>query len=203
MNEYLDQYLTAASRFDAVVQAVPRDRWAAPSPCDGWSAADVVDHVVDTQRDFLDRHGLLPGDRPAAPVQQLWARHVDAVREAVGDGAVLGREFDGYFGRTTIGSTLASFYGFDMVVHRWDLAAAAGLDNRFTDDEMDEMEASIQGFGDHLYADGVCAGPVEPPPGASRQERILGLLGRVAVPRNRPRSGRRLAPTAPLGQSSM
>jgi hypothetical protein len=66
-----------------------------------------------------------------------------------------------------------------MVVHRWDLARAAGLDTEFTATEMDLMETSIAGFGEHLYADGVCASAVPTPSDASRQERLLGLLGRT------------------------
>ncbi|WP_414690747.1 maleylpyruvate isomerase N-terminal domain-containing protein, partial [Nocardioides sp.] len=39
-------FLDAADRFTALVTATTD--WSAPSPCEGWSAADVVDHVVDT-----------------------------------------------------------------------------------------------------------------------------------------------------------
>ena len=40
-------YDDAADRFTATVSAT--DDWTAASPCEGWSAADVVDHVVDGQ----------------------------------------------------------------------------------------------------------------------------------------------------------
>ena len=32
--------------------------WAAPSPCEGWSALDVLDHVLTTQRALLTARGL-------------------------------------------------------------------------------------------------------------------------------------------------
>jgi hypothetical protein len=140
----------------------------------------VVDHVVDTQRDFLVRHQIDAGPRHEGTPPDVWHSHLSAVRSAVGDGAVLDTGFDGYFGTTTIGDTLADFYGFDMIVHRWDLARAAGLDTEFRPDEMDLMETSIKGFGKHLYAEGVCAPAVAAPAGASRQEQLLGLLGRSA-----------------------
>jgi uncharacterized protein (TIGR03086 family) len=88
------------------------------------------------------------------------------------------REYDGYFGRTTIGETLANFYGFDLVVHRWDLARATGQDTAFTDAEMDRLEQSIAGFGDQLYAEGVCEPAVPVPDDATRQERLLATMGR-------------------------
>ncbi|MBC8092962.1 MAG: hypothetical protein H7Y15_13685 [Pseudonocardia sp.] len=94
------------------------------------------------------------------------------------DDDVLHRGFDGAFGPTTIGATLADFYGFDMVVHRWDLARALGTDTTFTAGEMDLMEASIAVFGHHLYGEGICAPAVTVPVDASRQDRLLGVLGR-------------------------
>lgn len=163
----------------ASLQAVLADGgdFAAPSPCAGWTAADVVDHVIDTQRDFLTRQNVdlgprLGGDPPAA-----WAAHVAAVAERV-DGETLRRRYDGVFGPTTVGATLADFYGFDMVVHRWDVARALGRDTAFTDAEMDAMEDSVAVFGEHLYAEGVCRAAVPVPAGASRQDRLLATLGR-------------------------
>ena len=78
------------------------------------------------------------------------------MRELLADPAVAGMEYDGVFGRTTVGASIVAFHGFDLVVHRWDIAVAAGLDERLTDDELDMLDRSADGFGDHLYDDGVC-----------------------------------------------
>ena len=80
---------------------------------------------------------------------------------------------------TTVGETLLRFYGFDMIAHRWDIAAAAGLDHRFTEDELTEMESAADGFGDALYADGICE-RLDTPAGADRQTALLARLGRRA-----------------------
>lgn len=176
----LDRFLDSAAELTAVVDAVPADRWSAPSPCEGWTAADVLDHVIDTQRDFLARHALLDSDRPAGSPASAWARHRESVRALLADPQVGDREFDGFFGRTTIGATLADFYGFDMVVHRWDLARAVGQETSFSEAELDRLEDSIEGFGDMLYAEGICAPPVAVGPDSSRPEKVLGLLGRRA-----------------------
>lgn len=178
MSEHLETYNDRADRFSAVVGHVPADQWLAQSPCEKWTAADVVDHVIDTQRDFLARHGIDAGSRPESDPASAWHEHVAAVRAALGDGEVLATPFDSYFGPTTIGDTLADFYGFDMVVHRWDVARAVGLGSDFTDVEMDLLETSIAGFGEHLYADGICAPAIPAAPDASRQERLLAQLGR-------------------------
>ena len=57
-------------------------------------------------------------------------------------------------------------------------AAAAGLDERFDGRELDMIESSADGFGEHLYDDGVCKPAVSAPAGADRQARILARLGR-------------------------
>jgi hypothetical protein len=77
-----------------------------------------------------------------------------------------------------VGQSLVAFHGFDLVVHRWDIAAAVGLDEPFTDDELEMIERSADGFGDHLYDDGVCAPALPVADGADRQERVLARLGR-------------------------
>ena len=178
MSEFLDTYLDKADRFGSVVRQVPPGGWSAQSPCDKWTAADVVDHVVDTEREFFSRHDLDLGHRPKGSPVEVWQRHLDAVRSVLGDGSVLARTFDGHFGPATIGATLVSFYGLDLVVHRWDLARSAGSDATFSDEEMDLLDRGIELFGEHMYDEGVFAPAVPAPPDATRQERLLAVMGR-------------------------
>jgi uncharacterized protein (TIGR03086 family) len=178
MSDFLNLYLDKADRFGSVVRKVPSDGWSAQSPCAKWTAADVVDHVVDSQRDFFPRHDLDLGPRPTGTPSEVWQRHLDAARKALGDGAVLNRTFDGFFGPTTIGATLVSFYALDLVVHRWDLARAAGTDTEFSEDEMNLLDNGIALFGEHMYDEGVFAAAVPAPPEATRQERLLAVMGR-------------------------
>jgi uncharacterized protein (TIGR03086 family) len=171
-------------RFTAVVDALPATAWSAPSPCAGWTAADVLAHVIDTQRDFLAGHGVTLAVRPAGDPPAAWAAHRAAVYAV--DHAVLDREYDGFFGPTTVGATLVDVYGFDLLVHRWDIATAAGRHAPFTDAELDDVERSVAGFGDMLYAEGICGPPVAVAPDADRTVRVLGLLGRDAAALTRP-----------------
>lgn len=173
-------YLDAAERFTATVRATTD--WSAPTPCEDWSAADVVDHVVDTERQFLQTHGLDVGERPAGSPAEVWEQHLAAVLPLVGDDAVRAREYDGFFGRTTIGETLDAFYGFDLVVHGWDLGSAGGRPTTFTDADLDAMEQAFVGFGEHAYDEGVFGRPVPVPDDADRQTRLLARMGRTASP---------------------
>jgi uncharacterized protein (TIGR03083 family) len=47
-----DRYDRLAADFAATIDAVPADRWASPSPCEDWTARDVVAHVVDNHGIF-------------------------------------------------------------------------------------------------------------------------------------------------------
>ncbi|WP_395659465.1 maleylpyruvate isomerase family mycothiol-dependent enzyme [Nocardioides sp.] len=170
-------FLESADRFSATVDATTD--WSAPSPCEGWTAAEVVDHVVDTERQFLAGHGVELGDRPSGSPADVWAAHLSGVRAQVTD-ELRDREYDGFFGRTTVGATLDHFYGFDLVVHGWDLGSANGRPTTFTDADMDAMDAAFEGFGEHAYDDGVFKAPVDVPADASRQVRLLARMGRRA-----------------------
>jgi len=178
MDTRIEDYLANAARFTEVVNAT--GTWDGPSPCRSWTTAHVLDHVIATQRDFLTERGARFPALPDAAPDARWRAHLDGVQTLLADEAWAGEEYDGYFGRTTVADTLSTFYGFDMLVHRWDLARGAGADVEFTDAELDRIEQSVAGFGDHLYADGICEPPVEVSADASRQERVLATMGRRA-----------------------
>ncbi|MEP6814055.1 MAG: maleylpyruvate isomerase N-terminal domain-containing protein [Marmoricola sp.] len=176
MTSLTQSYLDNADRFSAVVDAA--GDWAAQSPCSEWTAAQVVDHVVSTQRGYLTKQGATLGDLPEGDPGRSWHTHLDEVRTTIADESFATREFDGYFGRTTVDELLANFYGFDMLVHRWDLGAAVGAHVTFADDELDRLETAMDGLGDMLYSDGVCKPALAVPDDAPRQQKLLGRLGR-------------------------
>ncbi len=177
MNPLISEYSSDAEKLSAILSAADAD-WDAMSPCVEWTAAEVVDHVVDTQRSFLDQRGRDLGPRPSGSPPETWRSHFDAVRQVTDDDAFVTEEYDGYFGRTTVADTLANFYGFDLLVHRWDVGRALGNDVTWDDAEMDRVETALDGFGDALYTEGVCKPALEPPAGASRQTALLARMGR-------------------------
>lgn len=182
MNDTAAIYAAADRPLTALLEGLPDAAWSAPSPCEGWTARDVVAHLVDTQRDFLAGHGAELGGAPApgADPAEVWRDHAGRVAAALTDDALVDKPLDGLFGPTTVGETLARFYVWDMVVHRWDVARAAGVDAGLTDDELDRIEAGADGFGEALHMDGICAPEVEPAPGTDRTGRVLARLGRRA-----------------------
>src|SRR5829696_5007493 len=178
MNEISTSYETVNRPLTAVLDALPAGAWSEPSPCEGWSAADVVAHLVETQRDFLGKRGVDLGTAPdvAADPAAAWGDHAKRVQEALTDGLVA-TPYEGFFGPSTIGETFERFYVWDMVVHRWDVARTAGLDGGLTDAELDRIERGADSFGPTLHMDGVCGPAVDVPSDADRTARVLARLG--------------------------
>jgi uncharacterized protein (TIGR03086 family) len=180
MTAIADRYRRLATRFADLVHQVPTDRWSAPSPCDGWTARDVVRHVIDV-------HGMMlqPLERHLSDAPSVDDDPDTAIRSAIADvQAVLddarlaGTEYDGYFGRTCVQDTIDRFMGLDLVVHGWDLARAAGLPYDIPDDEIARVRADVDALGDAIRGPNVVGPAIDPPPNASDQDRLLALLGR-------------------------
>ena len=180
-DHYLSLFQQRADRFTHVVDAVDvsASSWDVPSPCEGWSARDVVGHVLQTQRDFLTTQGLDAGPQPdlADPAAAWRAQraHVTAVLEADG---VAAREYDGYFGRTTIAATVADFYGWDLVVHGSDVARATGQEWSVSDAEAADLHATADGWGAPCTRRACAPTPSRSATDASVTDRLLARLGR-------------------------
>jgi uncharacterized protein (TIGR03086 family) len=174
-------YAAADRPLTAVLDAVPTDAWDRPSTCEGWTVRDVVRHLVQTQREFLTERGVDLADEPDvdADPAAAWRSHARRVAAALADQAVAEAGYDGYFGPTTVGSTLEQFYVWDMLVHRWDVARSVGADAALTEAELDRVESGADSFGDALYMEGICRPGTEPPAGAARETRVLARLGRA------------------------
>lgn len=173
------EYDRRQAGFMAVVDALAPQDWNQPSPCAGWTARDVLFHVVDTQRDVMMRAGHDLGLPPYLDNPPIgWRTHAEAVARLLADPNVSAQEVPTPGGTGALGEVMSLFYGFDMLVHRWDLARAGGLEAAWSDAELDEIEAALDAFGQGLYGEGICAPPVDVPPDAARADRLLARMGR-------------------------
>ena len=71
----------------------------------------------------------------------------------------------------------------DLLVHRWDLGQGIGDEQRFTDDELAQVEAmvtALQPMQEQLQAAGIFGPPVALDAGADAQARALVAMGRRA-----------------------
>lgn len=121
--------------FGAVVDRLDPADWDRPSPCEGWTALDVLGHLassIDFGISILQ--GLDPTwptfDRPADLVDgepsAYWHAIADRARAAL-DGADLELVMDTPMGPRTVADRLA-FPAIDLYVHAWDIGRAAGFD---------------------------------------------------------------------------
>lgn len=150
MSDVSGRYRRLADAFTRHVAQVPPQRWSAPSPCEGWTARDVVRHVVETQGVFLGLVGRRLGDIPSVDDDPLaaWTAARDVVQADLDDSERATAEFEGSFGPTTFGQAVDDFLCFDLVVHRWDLARAVGLDERLAPEEIRFVGERAAALGD-------------------------------------------------------
>ncbi len=158
----------------------PGYSWDSPSPCEGWSAADVLEHLIETEWAFLSGFGQAPNLDPDDPPIRRWTLVREAAQSALDDPQVAATPHEGFFGPSTLERTFGAFYVFDVLVHTWDLARALGL-ARFETLPTDEVErcfAEMRSMGDNLRMDGICGPELQAPPDADLQDRFLAFLGR-------------------------
>ncbi len=178
MNPTAQRFHARAHRFAQIVDAA-EGRWDAATPCDDWTVRDVVNHTIETERDFFAKRGLDLGPAPdLTEPAGAWSSHAAAMVEVLGRDGVAEEAYDGYFGPTTVADTMADFYGWDLVIHGWDIARATGQVWGIGDDEVEQLNATADGWGDALHSEGVCGPEVVLPDDASPQDRLLARLGR-------------------------
>jgi uncharacterized protein (TIGR03086 family) len=180
MESIADRYRRLAAAFADTVAEVPADGWDTPTPCEGWTALDLVRHVVDSQNLFFGLVGKPPVVAPSVDDDPLaaWRTTSGAVLADVRDPVASSIEFDGFFGRTRFDDAVDRFLSLDLVVHRWDLAHGLGLDDTIPSEDIARVSAAVEQFGDAMRGPGAFGPALEAPEGADEQTRLLALLGR-------------------------
>lgn len=178
--EIAERFRRLAAAFADKIAHVPPERWQSPSPCEGWTARDVVRHMVDTQGLFLRLVGRELGEVPSVDDDPLaaWNAARAVVQANLDDPELASAAFDGFFGRTTYAQAIDRFVCTDLVLHSWDLARAAGLDERIDPEDVARVMEQMKGFGDAARGPELFGSEIEPPPGADEQTRLLAFTGR-------------------------
>lgn len=181
-----DRYRRRAASFTETVMDVPDDQWGASSPCPEWDARGVLAHVVGAQETFarLVERELDPGPLVDDDPIGAWTVARDQTQSALDDPTMANVEFDGFVGRTTFASAADRFLSFDLVIHRWDLARAAGTDDTIPEADLAEMEDAViamhEAMGDGMRGPTAFGPALTPPEGSDRQTKLLAFLGRMS-----------------------
>jgi len=182
MSEISDRYRRLGDAFADKIVAVPDDRWESQSPCEEWNARDVVNHVVGTQGMFLGFIGEELKDVPSVDDDPAgaWNAARAQIQQRLEDPDKATTEFEGMTGKSTFEAGVDKFLCTDLVVHGWDLARAAGLDETIDPEDAERVQRNMASMGDGLRSPGAFGAEVEPPPGADEQQKMLAFLGRKA-----------------------
>lgn len=176
MTEVADEFRRRADAFERLIVGTPTDRWAAPSPCSGWTARDIVDHIVSSSVRVLREHAGIDDARSFADV----AAPLDAFRAAR---TVVERVLDDPAAPVDAVTHLQWGVGFDLPPHGWDLAKATGQDATIAPEDVEaywgsgDPEAFEHAFGWQRQR-GWFGPPIAVPDDASVEDRLLGRLGR-------------------------
>jgi uncharacterized protein (TIGR03086 family) len=173
-----------AASFTDRVRSVPPERWDDPSPVAGWTARDVVGHLVTWLPGFLGGGGVeLLRDPDAPEVSEdpagAWAAHRDAV-QALLDDPERSRQLleNPHVGTLPAGEAVDRFYTADVFMHTWDLARATGQDETLDPALCQELYDGMLPIQPLLESSGQYGPPVPVPEGSDPQTRLLGLIGR-------------------------
>jgi len=181
----LDGLVRALDGFEAVIAGVAPDRWRSPSPCAGWSGADVAGHAIGNLRGTealargryeenaeTEHPGSAIGDDPLA----AW-RAARADMMAALDPDALARLVPGPWGWMPLGEILERS-AMEFLVHTWDLAQATGqvavLDPGLVRDAL----GPARQFARLARSSGLVGPERAVPEGADDLTRLLAIFGR-------------------------
>jgi uncharacterized protein (TIGR03086 family) len=171
-----DRHARVAGRFGEVVDGVTD--WTAPAPVEGWTAADVVTHLVEWLPALLAADGVELAVARTGDPAQTWHRHASAVQALLGSPRA-GEPFTHqHLGTLPLGDAVDRFYATDVLLHTWDLARASGQDAGLDETECTELLAGMQPMDDVLRASGQYGPEVPVPDAAPAADRLMGFLGR-------------------------
>ena len=181
MSEISERYAKIAGQFTERVTAVPDDAWDNPAPCDGWVARDVVRHLVEWMPGlFFGGPGLEPPRPPSVDEDPVGAWEVvrDAIQALLNDPEIAATEFDTPPGRVTVEQAVDQFGTGDILVHTWDLARAAGLDETLDASEVHRMFAGMEPYDEAMRQSGHYGPRVAVPDDADEQTKLIAFTGR-------------------------
>jgi uncharacterized protein (TIGR03086 family) len=187
MTDIAELHAQALDATGRIVRGIPADRWHSATPCVGWDARALVNHLVSgnlwaaelaaggTIEGVGSRlDGDLLGDDPAA----AYAQSAEAAAEVFRRPGALDAPCAVSYGPIP-GAVYAGHRFLDVLVHGWDLAMASGQDYALDPQLMQACRQIIEPQLEAFRSAGALGPEVTVPADASTQTRFLALLGRT------------------------
>jgi uncharacterized protein (TIGR03086 family) len=182
----IEMYRRSVEDFGQRVMAVGPGDWDRPTPCSDWSVRDLVRHLVyeelwapplfagQTIAEVGDR---FEGDILGSDAQGAW-KEAAAAALAAASPDVCDRTVHLSFGDVP-GTEYIGQLTADHVIHAWDLARAAGGDERLDPELVEFVHGFMAPQVDQWRAAGVFGPAVDVPPGSDLQTNLLAMTGRT------------------------
>jgi len=174
--DIVGRFEAVAAGFTAEVLRVTD--WDAATPCEGWAASDIVNHILTWYPANLRNADIdleVTGDTPAA----RWFSFVAAVRALLTDDRATATFHSGPDEGRTVTQATNGFLLPDIFMHTWDLARSQGRDVVLDADYAARNLAGLQSMGEALQETGQFGPPVTPPADATPGEQLMAYVGRV------------------------
>ena len=183
MSANLRNYTKTVYGFDHVIKLVPDKAFAKQTPCTDWKGVDVVGHVLGGLKAVLSAAttGAMPKvwPKPGTDPGATWAKLRDQTLEALDQPGALHKVSETFFGPMPVDSFIAVM-GADLLIHTWDLARTAKVDERLDSQLCKSVLALWKTFPNAMLRSPNVFGPlVKSPVGSDAQTKMLNFVGRT------------------------
>lgn len=183
MSEIAERYERITGQFSERVRSVPPDAWENASPCEGWTARDVVGHLTEWIPGFFGAQGVQFPDVTSVhddPVA-AWETVRSTVAAVLADPELAARQVETPFGTQSMEATVDMIVTGDVFTHTWDLARATGQDETLDAEQLRRMTAAMGAMPEEAMRAGGMFGPrIDVSDDADDQTKFLALVGRRA-----------------------
>ncbi|MEV0899136.1 TIGR03086 family metal-binding protein [Actinoplanes sp. NPDC049802] len=175
-----ERHRTIAAAFTARVTGA--QRWDAPAPVAGWTARDVVRHLIEWLPGFLASGSdvtLPPAPSVDTDPVAAWQSHQAAVQAVLDDPKTPERLLNNpHIGELPLDQAIDRFYTTDVFMHTWDLARATGQDETLDPGYCAILLAGMEPVDEMLRASGQYGPKVPVSADADPQTRLIAFIGR-------------------------
>ena len=181
MSDNSRTFLKALYGFDATVARTAPDRWQHRSPCEAWTAADVVAHTVAMNHmtaGFTEGRGVLrPDESHRGDPVETWRTSFERLQEALDREGALQSVAETPWGEMPVDKFLG-FVWVDPLIHSWDLAKATGQEPVLDAELVERAYLRLQRAGDSLRGEGRFGPAVAETDGMDPVDRFIAITGR-------------------------
>ncbi|MFY1576990.1 TIGR03086 family metal-binding protein [Verrucosispora sp. WMMD703] len=178
----------AARALKALLRGFTDDQLANPTPCEGWTVGDLLDHLMGLTLAFRTAAEKGPDPAPNGPgdpsVDRLDPQWRGRLPVQLDELVAAWREPAAGTGETAVGGVRlpADIMGVvaldELVVHGWDLAIATGQPYDIDDQTLDTVHRLVSQQASSDGTPGLFGPSITQPADAPLLDRVLGLTGR-------------------------